>query len=160
NWLDLLIEVAQDPAMLVWLDQAQSRKEHPNENFAREVMELFALGEGHYTEKDITEGARALTGWSYDRANQKFAERPMFHDRGEKVIFGKRGNFDGQDFLEMIVAQPQAARYITAKMWRFFAGDEMSEELVTALAERFRAAGNNFKPVLRAMFLAEEFYAP
>src|SRR5262249_46154047 len=81
NWLEMLIAVGKDPAMLVWLDQAQSRKEHPNENFAREVMELFALGEGHYTEKDITEGARALTGWSYDRVTQKFVERPPAHDR-------------------------------------------------------------------------------
>src|SRR5437660_436597 len=120
DWLEMLVEVAKDPAMLVWLDQAQSRKEHPNENFAREVMELFALGEGHYTEKDISEGARALTGWSYDRPGQKFVERRFQHDTGEKTIFGKTGNFDGQDFLEMIVEQPQAARFITAKMWKFF----------------------------------------
>src|ERR1051326_4151720 len=105
-------------------------------------MELFALGEGHYTEKDIAEGARALTGWSYDRPSQKFAERPMWHDLGTKTIFGKRGNFDGEDFLEMIVAQPQAARFITAKLWNFFAGEMPSEELVTELAALFRRSGN------------------
>src|SRR5882672_2964313 len=116
NWLQMLIEVAQDPAMLVWLDQAQSRKEHPNENFAREVMELFALGEGHYTEKDITEGARALTGWSYDRPAQRFIERPFQHDRGEKTIFGKTGNFDGQDFLEMVAAAAVRAVYYRQAM--------------------------------------------
>jgi uncharacterized protein (DUF1800 family) len=160
NWLDMLIEVAQDPAMLVWLDQAQSRKEHPNENFAREVMELFALGEGHYTEKDITEGARALTGWSYDRLAQKFINRPFQHDSGEKVIFAKRGNFNGEDFLEMIVAQPHAGRFITAKLWNFFAGQMPSDETVTALADIFRQSNNTFKPVLRAMFLSEEFYSP
>lgn len=160
NWLDMLIEVAQDPAMLVWLDQAQSRKEHPNENFAREVMELFALGEGHYTEKDISESARALTGWSYDRLAQKFINRSFWHDNGEKVIFGKRGNFDGEDFLEMIVAQPQAARFITAKLWNFFAGEMPSDEMVTALADIFRSSNNTFKPVLRAMFSSEEFYSP
>jgi uncharacterized protein (DUF1800 family) len=159
NWLQMLIEVAQDPAMLIWLDQAQSRKEHPNENFAREVMELFALGEGHYTEKDISEAARALTGWSYDRRTEKFVERPFLHDSGQKSIFGKTGNFDGQDFLEMIVEQPQAARFITAKIWKFFAGEDPSDELVGALASTFRRAGNNFKPVLRAMFLSEEFYS-
>src|ERR1041384_130190 len=103
----MLIEVAKDPAMLLWLDQAQSRKSHPNENFSREGMELFALGEGHYTEKDITEGARALTGWSYDRATQRFVERPFDHDEGQKTILGKTGNLDGEDFLEQIVAQPQ-----------------------------------------------------
>jgi uncharacterized protein (DUF1800 family) len=121
-------------------------------------MELFALGEGHYTEKDITEGARALTGWSFDRMTQKFVERPYWHDEGEKVIFGQRGDFDGEDFVELIVAQPQAARFITGKLWRFFAGEEPSPELQAALAETFRSAGNNFKPLLRAMFLSEEFY--
>jgi uncharacterized protein (DUF1800 family) len=146
--------------MLVWLDQAQSRKEHPNENFAREAMELFALGEGHYSEKDISEGARALTGWSYDRLGQKFINRRFQHDSGEKVIFGKRGNFDGEDFLEMIVAQPQAARFITAKLWNFFAGQMPSEEIATALADTFRKSNNTFKPVLREMFLSEEFYSP
>ena len=160
NWLELLIETGKDPAMLVWLDQAQSRKEHPNENFAREVMELFALGEGHYTEKDISETARALTGWSYDRATQKFAERPFLHDTSTKTVFGHTGNFDGEDVLEQIVAQPQAARFITAKLWNFFAGQPPSDELVTALAAAFRRAGNNFKPVLHSIFLSEEFYAP
>jgi uncharacterized protein (DUF1800 family) len=160
NWRELLIALGQDPAMVLWLDQAQSRREHPNENFAREVMELFALGEGHYTEKDITEGARALTGWSYDRLQEKFVERPFFHDRGQKTIFGQTGNFDGKDFLEMIVVQPQAARFITAKLWKYFAGAEPSEDLTTALAAEFRRADNQFKPVLRTMLLAEGFYSP
>jgi uncharacterized protein (DUF1800 family) len=160
NWLEMLIEVAKDPAMMIWLDQAQSRREHPNENFAREVMELFALGEGHYTEKDVTEAARALTGWSYDRPSQEFIERPFAHDRREKTIFGQTGNFDGHDVLELIVGQPQAARFITAKLWNFFAGQEPSDQLVTALAEVFRKGGNDFKPFLRTMFLSEEFYTP
>jgi len=160
NWLRLLVEVAKDPAMLIWLDQAQSRKQHPNENFAREVMELFALGEGHYTEKDVTEAARALTGWSYDREKQKFVERPFFHDEGEKAVLGKTGNLDGHDVLEQIVAQPQAARFITARLWNFFAGQPPPDELTSALASVFRKNGNNFKPVLRAIFLSEEFYAP
>jgi uncharacterized protein (DUF1800 family) len=160
HWPQMLIAVAKDPAMLVWLDQAQSRKEHPNENFAREVMELFALGEGHYTERDITEAARALTGWSYDRATQDFVERPLWHDRGSKTIFGETGYFDGEDFLTMVAAQPQAARFITAKLWNFFAGESPSEELATALAAAFRGAGDNFKPLLRTMFLSEEFYSP
>jgi len=160
NWLELLLEVAKDPAMLVWLDQAQSRKEHPNENFAREVLELFTLGEGHYTEKDVTEAARALTGWSYARPRQEFIERPFWHDRGQKVIFGQTGNFDGEDFLKLVVAQPQAARFITAKLWKFFAGNDPSEDLANALAAEFRRSGNNFKPLLRAMFSSEAFYAP
>lgn len=160
NWLQLLIEVARDPAMLVWLDQAQSRKQHPNENFAREVMELFALGEGHYTEKDITEAARALTGWSYDRNTQRFVERPAWHDEGVKTVLGRTGNLEPRDVLEQIVAQPQAPRFITAKLWRFFASDDVSDELNTALADVFRKADNNFKPLLRTIFLSEEFYSP
>ncbi|HLX71852.1 MAG TPA: DUF1800 domain-containing protein [Verrucomicrobiae bacterium] len=160
NWLELLTQAGKDPAMLVWLDQAQSRKEHPNENFAREVMELFALGVGHYTEKDITEAARALTGWSLDPDSQQFRYRPFFHDNGDKTIFGKTGDFDGQDFIEQIVAQPQSSVYITAKLWNFFAGEMPSPELSEALADSFRGNGNNFKPLLRTVFLAEEFYSP
>jgi uncharacterized protein (DUF1800 family) len=160
NWQQLLLEVAKDPAMLIWLDLAQSRKQHPNENFAREVMELFTLGEGHYTERDVTEAARALTGWSYDRMTQSFIVRPMWHDGGAKTIFGRTGNFNGEDFIEMLVAQPQAAWFITGKLWSFFAGQPPAEELGTALASTFRGAGNDFKPFLRAMFLSEEFYAP
>lgn len=159
-WPDMLIAVAKDPAMLVWLDQAQSRKEHPNENFAREVMELFALGEGHYTEKDVTEGARALTGWSYNRLEQTFVERPFWHDRGEKTIFAQTGNFNGEDFLRLIVARPQAARFITAKLWKYFAGAEPSEEVASALVAEFRQAKDTFKPVVRTLFLSEEFYLP
>ena len=160
NWLQMLIEVGQDPAMLLWLDQAQSRKDHPNENFAREVMELFALGEGHYTEKDIAEAARALTGWSLDREVQKFTDRPRQHDEGSKTVLGQTGNFDGRDVLRIIVEQPQAAKFITAKLWNFFTGTPLSPELNDALAKTFRDGADKFKPVLRAMFLSEEFYAP
>jgi hypothetical protein len=159
NWQKLLVATAKDPAMLVWLDQAQSRKEHPNENFAREVMELFTLGEGHYTEKDVTEAARALTGWTYERQDQEFIERPRIHDDGVKTVLGHTGNLKGEDVLEIIVSQPQAARFITAKLWNFFAGQEPSEEIVTALAEVFHKSGNDFKPLLTAMFSAHEFYS-
>jgi uncharacterized protein (DUF1800 family) len=160
NWLDLLTQAGKDPAMLVWLDQAQSRKDHPNENFAREVMELFALGEGHYTEKDITEAARALTGWGLEPEAQKFVWRPFIHDTGEKTVLGKTGNLDGDDFLAQIVAQPQAAMFITAKLWNFFAGEYPSPELNAELAGFFRQTGNNFKPFMRMMFSTEEFYSP
>ena len=159
NWLKLLTAVAKDPAMLVWLDQGQSRKDHPNENFARDVLELFTLGEGHYTEKDVTEAARAMTGWSYDRRDQEFVERPRAHDSGEKTILGKTGNFNGNDILAMIVEQPQSARYITAKLWNYFAGENASDELLTALAAEFRKSGNDFKPLLKTIFQSQEFYA-
>ncbi len=160
NWQQLLTEVGKDPAMLVWLDQAQSKRDHPNENFAREVMELFALGEGHYTEKDIAEAARALTGWSLERQQEKFMYRPRLHDDGQKNFLGRTGNFEGEDIIKIIVEQPQAARFITAKLWNYFAGQIPSEDLNTELATSFRAHGNNFKPMLREMFHSENFYAP
>jgi uncharacterized protein (DUF1800 family) len=160
NWQQLLTEAGKDPAMLIWLDQAQSRKEHPNENFAREVMELFSLGEGHYTEKDITEGARALTGWSLDRIEQKYIYRPFFHDNGDKTFLGVTGNLNGDDVMAQIVAQPQAARFITAKIWNYFAGQPPPDELNDALAAVLRENRNNFKPFLRVMFRSEEFYDP
>ncbi|MCW5556049.1 MAG: DUF1800 domain-containing protein [Verrucomicrobiae bacterium] len=160
NWLQLLVEAGKDPAMLIWLDQAQSRRQKPNENFAREVMELFALGEGHYTERDITEAARAFTGWTLDPTRQRFVFRANLHDAGSKTIFGQTGNFNGEDVLRIIVAQPQAARFITARLWHYFAGEMPSPELNQALATVFRQGGNQFKPVLRAMFRSEEFYAP
>lgn len=159
NWQQLLTEAGKDPAMLIWLDQAQSRKNHPNENFAREVMELFALGEGHYTEKDITEAARALTGWSLDRAEEKFVYRPRLQDDGKKTILGQTGNFTGDDVIRIIVSKPQAAKFITAKLWNYFAGQVPSEDLNLALAQSFSANGNNFKPLLREIFLSENFYA-
>jgi uncharacterized protein (DUF1800 family) len=158
NWLELLTFAGRDPAMLIWLDQAESRKEHPNENFAREVMELFSLGEGHYSEKDVTEGARALTGWSLDRLNEKFIFRPLFHDNGIKTFLGRTGNLTGEDVMVQIVAQPQAARFITARLWNYFAGQPPPDSLNDALAAVFRGSGNNFKPLLRVLFRSEEFY--
>jgi uncharacterized protein (DUF1800 family) len=158
NWQQLLLDAGKDPAMLVWLDQAQSRRQHANENFAREVMELFTLGQGNYTEKDVTEAARALTGWSLDPQTEQYIYRPRFHDDTDKTIFGQTGNFDGDDFIRMIIARPQSARFITAKIWNYFAGQMPSEELNTQLAAVFRANGNDFKPFLRVMFHSQEFY--
>jgi hypothetical protein len=160
NWLDLLVDIARDPAMLIWLDQGQSRKQKPNENFARELMELFTLGEGNYTEKDVTEAARAFTGWGYDRISQEFVWRPNQHDNGTKTVLGTSGSLDGNDVLATIVAMPEAERFITAKLWEFFAGSPPSEPLNEALAKQFRAAGHHFQPVLQTMFLSREFYAP
>lgn len=159
DWLEMLTTVTKDPAMLLWLDQVQSRKNHPNENYAREVMELFALGEGHYTEMDVTEAARAFTGLTMDRIRQVGQFRSPQHDDGVKTVLGKSGNLNWTDVLDQIVAQPQAARFITAKLWTFFVSENPSDEFLTALAAIFRKAGNNFKPFLRVLFRSEEFYA-
>jgi uncharacterized protein (DUF1800 family) len=160
NWLVMLEQVSKDPAMLLWLDQAQSRKQHPNENFAREVMELFALGEGNYTERDVTEAARAFTGWSYERGAQEFTFRPPAHDPGTKYILGQAGNFKGEDVLRMIANQPQSARFISAKLWRFFAEDNPPPAIVNILAGQLQASKLELRPLLRTMFMSEAFYAP
>ena len=159
HWLTMLTEVTKDPAMLVWLDQTQSRKRHPNENYAREVMELFTLGEGHYTEKDVTEAARAFTGLTYDRLQQVSTYRPFIHDPGTKTVLGKTGNLDWSDVLQQIVSQPQSDRFIPAKLWTFFSGQPPSEDLAIALAGVFRSGGQRFKPLLQTVFQSEEFYS-
>lgn len=160
NWLKMLNAVAKDPAMLIWLDQAQSRKEHPNENFAREVMELFALGEGHYTEKDVTEAARALTGFALDRERGEFVYRPYMHDNGTKTVLGKTGKFDGNDVLEIIASQTQTFRFISWKLWKFFGSENPDPKLVQALADVLHKNDGNFKPLLHTMFRSKEFYSP
>lgn len=159
NWLELLQAVATDPAMLIWLDQAQSRREHPNENFARECMELFTLGEGHYTEKDVTEAARAMTGWSLDPPAESYLYRPLLHDNGSKTVLGRTGQLTGREVLEIIVAEPQAALFITGKLWKFFAGQEPDPALNQALADAFNSVNQNFRPLLRALFRSGEFYS-
>ena len=99
-----------------------------------------------------------MTGWSLDPLNQEYVYRPLFHDNGDKTFLGRTGNLDGDDVIAQIVAQPQAARFITAKLWNYFAGQPPSDELNAALAAVFRENGNNFKPLLRVMFRSEEFY--
>jgi uncharacterized protein (DUF1800 family) len=160
NWLKMLNAVAKDPAMLIWLDQSQSRKEHPNENFAREVMELFALGEGHYTEKDVTEAARALTGFTLDRQKGEFVYRQSMHDTGTKTVLGKTGNLDGNDILEIIATQPQTFRFISWKLWKFFGSENPDPKLIQGLADVFHKNDGNIKPLLRTMFRSKEFYSP
>ncbi|MFM7102744.1 MAG: DUF1800 family protein, partial [Verrucomicrobiota bacterium] len=107
-----------------------------------------------------TEAARALTGLSYDRLRQEPVRVARRHDPGSKTIFGKTGSFDGWDVLNLVVNHPEADRFITAKLWRFFAGTEPSPEWVDALAGEFRSQGRRFGPFLRALFLSEAFYAP
>lgn len=160
NWPDLLVAVTRDPAMLLWLDQAQSRKEHPNENYAREVMELFALGEGNYAEQDILETARALTGLTYDRVAQEPLWRPRLHDAGPKTVLGRTANFGPDEVIRHIATRPQSARFLAQRLWHFFAADEAPPGVVDALAAGFERGGREIRPLLRKLFLAEEFYAP
>ena len=160
NFATLLHEVAKDPAMLVWLDNARSRKGAPNENFAREVMELFTLGVGHYSEQDVKEAARAFTGWSIDPATGAYRYRPFFHDGGEKVVLGRRGRLDGDDVLDILLAQPQTANFIAEKMWREFVSPTPDEAEVQRWGTLFRAAHYEVKPLLRAVLLSDAFWSP
>ncbi|MCC6155400.1 MAG: DUF1800 family protein, partial [Candidatus Hydrogenedentes bacterium] len=119
NFKQLTIEVGQSPSMLRYLDNNKSTKKHPNENWARELMELFTLGQGQYSEDDIKESARAFTGWT--STHEKFAYRFDYHDGGSKTFMGKTGNFDGWDVINIIFEQPAASEFIAAKLWTYFA---------------------------------------
>jgi uncharacterized protein (DUF1800 family) len=156
----LLVAVAEDPAMLVYLDGAQSHKGKPNENFAREVMELFTLGEGHYTEQDIQQAAKAYTGWGLSKDRLHYEYHPFNHDSGPKTVFGQTGNFSGEEVLNLICDQPQCAKFISERIWRFFAQDQPPQPVVDALADKFRAGGMDLKQLMRTIFLSREFYAP
>jgi uncharacterized protein (DUF1800 family) len=155
----LLHAAATEPAMELYLDSVQNRRGAPNENFAREVMELFTLGEGHYSEQDVKEAARAFTGWSLDRDSGTFLFRPRLHDDGVKTIFGKRGNFDGDDVLDLILARPETSRFIVDKLWREFVSPEPDPAAVARIAERFRASGYDVKVALRGLLLDPAFWA-
>ncbi len=160
NYADLLHAASRDPAMLIYLDSANSRKGTPNENFAREVMELFTLGEGHYSEQDIKEAARAFTGWSIEPQTGEYKWRPFFHDDGVKTVFGKSGNFDGDAVLDIILAQPACAEYIVGKLWREFVSREPDPAEVRRIAAEFRASRYDIKTALRALLTSNAMYAP
>jgi len=156
----LLIAVSEDPAMLRYLDGASSNKGHPNENFAREVMELFTLGEGNYTEPDIQQAARAYTGWGLDSEQLHFQYHPNNHDDGPKTVFGQTGKFIGEDVLNMICAKSECARFITSKIWRFFVQDQPPPAVIDALAAEFQSHDMDVKHLMQTIFRSREFYAP
>jgi uncharacterized protein (DUF1800 family) len=159
NFRRLLHGIARDPAMLVYLDNAGSRRQAPNENFAREVMELFTLGEGHYSERDVKEAARAFTGFSLDRDTGQYVYRRMFHDSGEKTVLGRTGPLEGDDVLDLLLAQPQAAEFVTSKLWREFVSPTPEAGEVKRFAAIFRGNGYEVKPLMRALLLSDAFWA-
>ncbi len=160
SWRALCLGVAKDPAMLLYLDNAKSRAGNPNENFAREFFELFTLGEGNYTEKDIQESARAFTGWGLNPATREFMNRKPWHDGGMKTVFGKSGNFGGEEIVDLALAQPAAAGFLAGKLWRFYTGCEPSPDLRATLGEELRGRGFDLGSFLKAMFCSEEFHDP
>jgi len=153
----LLAGMARDVAMLLWLDGNANRLRSPNENFAREVMELFTLGVGHYAEKDIREAARAFTGWHV--RNDAFWFNRLQHDEGGKSVFGKSGNFDGDDILKLCLAQEACPRFLALKLLREFVTPSPDEAAIAALAGSIRSHDYQMTPVLREMFASQLFFS-
>ncbi len=148
-----------DPAMMMYLDTQNSRKGNPNENFAREVMELFTLGEGNYSERDVSEAARAFTGYQIDRFSGVVTHRARQWDEGDKTILGKTAAFSGNDVIDLIFEQAAAAPFMARKIWSFFVHDSLPDSAAEALAAVLRKADYQMAPLLREIFLSREFYS-
>ena len=154
---NLMLAVAKDPAMLAFLDAGVNVKGAPNENFAREIMELFTMGVGNYDEQDIREAARAFTGWNYEDLQFTFNEHE--HDGGRKEFLGRSGDFDGEDIIEIIMEHPATADFIAGKIYRFFVRTELSEDLQTELGLVLREADYEVSALLETIFLSQDFYS-
>ena len=151
--------MGRDPAMIIWLDSGKNVKGHPNENYAREIMELFSLGVGNYSERDIREAARALTGFSTD--GDKFVFNASLHDVGEKSIFGQKGKFAGDDVSRLVLAQPAAAHFLAKKLFREFISDEAPPpQLLEPLANQLRNSGYDLRQAMRTLLASNLFYSP
>ncbi|MBC8153197.1 MAG: DUF1800 domain-containing protein [Bacteroidetes bacterium] len=168
NFGDLLMAVSKEPAMLQFLNNQQNRKNAPNENFAREVMELFTLGRtdgssGNYTEADVKDAARAFTGWGFN-AEGGFVFRPNQHDDGPKTIFGQTGNFTGEDVIRLLLEKKQTARFVTAKIYRFLVDERATDAVINTrintLADRFYGTGYDIADLLETILTADWFYDP
>jgi uncharacterized protein (DUF1800 family) len=154
----LLHGIAKDPAMLRYLDNNRNRKGKPNENFAREVMELFSLGEGNYGENDVKEAARAFTGWNF--RNDRFVLDAANHDFGEKTLFGRTGRFGGEDVIDLLLEHPASTRFVAGRLLGFFVHHAPPTVMVDRYADLLRKHDWNIAPVLRTLFNDPDFYRP
>jgi uncharacterized protein (DUF1800 family) len=154
---ELVHAVAKDPSMLIYLNNQQNRKAHPNENFARELLELFTLGVGHYTEHDIKEAARAFTGWSNDLEGG-FYFNTAAHDFGEKTFMGQTGDFNGEEIIDIVLKNEQCARFIVTKMYREFVNREEDDTIINDLTRIYFDSGYDTVKLLRYMFTSDWFY--
>lgn len=159
SFQELTQEVLVDPAMMLYLDTQDSKKSKPNENFPREMMELFTLGEGNYTENDVSEAARAFTGYQIDRLDGTVTHTRRQWDDSEKTIFGKTGPFTGKDVISLIFEKKEPARFLSRKLWEFFVSESPSGSTLESLADTFHQADFKIEPLLREIFLSREFYA-
>ena len=158
SFRDLMVAVAQDPAMLSFLDASVNVKGAPNENFAREIMELFTMGVGNYSESDIREAARAFTGWNYNDLDFEINEEQ--HDSGVKTFLGHQGNFDGVDIIDLIMEEAVTADYIAGKIYRFYVRQDISPALQAELGNTLREADYDIATLLETIFLSRDFYSP
>ncbi len=153
--------ISRSPAMEKYLDLEQNRREAPNENFARELFELFVLGEGNYSEQDIKEAARAFTGYRVRPATGEFRFAPGQHDAGEKKVFGRTGRFSGDDVIELAYAQPAAGAFLPGELIKFYLTDEpQPKEYRTAIGEAWRAKQFDLRELARLFFGSRMFFAP
>lgn len=166
----MLQDVAKDPAMLLWLDNQENVRGKPNENFAREVMELFTLGvDQGYTEKDVQEAARAFTGWAFRREapveegavrqGAVFLFRPRLHDEDEKVVLGHQGNLNGEDVINLLCERPRTAEYLTTKIWEWFVYPNPSPQTIAPFAKKYFDSGLDTAVLVRAIIESPEFYS-
>ncbi len=158
NFRDLLVGVARDPAMLVYLDAGENVKGRPNENFGREILELFTMGVGNYTETDIREASRAFTGWTH--AGLDFIVQPELHDTGAKTFLGHTGTYGGVEIIDIILDRDVTAQFIAAKLYRFFVRDDPPPELVAELGALLRRYDYELSPLLTTIFRSRDFYGP
>jgi uncharacterized protein (DUF1800 family) len=154
----LLVGILKDAGMLVYLDNGENVKKHPNENFGRELLELFSMGVGNYTEQDVREAARAFTGWTNNVLDFRFDAAQ--HDSGEKTFLGQTGPFNGEDIIDIILKQPVTAEFVSAKLYRYFVREEISTGVRASLGRTFRESGYQIKPLLTQIFLSRDFYSP
>lgn len=157
SFKDMLRAVSKSASMLQFLNNQQNRKQHPNENFAREVMELFTMGRGNYSETDIKEAARAFTGWGFNLQGE-FVFRKQAHDSGSKTILGKTGDYDGDDVINILLEQKQTAKFITAKLYKYLVNEDVDNDKVNWLSDRFYNSGYDIKKLLEDIFTGDWFY--
>ena len=157
NYREFIRQISRDPAMLDYLNNSENRKEHPNENYARELMELFTLGIGNYTEPDIKQAARAFTGWAHD--GDDFVFRKGEHDDGSKNFFGYTGNFDGDDIIDIILHSKASMPFIAGELFSFFGYENAEPALIASLGDMLRENKFELRPVLRTLLTSKAFYS-
>ena len=155
---DLLMGITEDPAMLIWLDGARSRKSSPNENYGREVMEVFTIGVGNYTEDDVKAAARAFTGYSINKSGDSFFN-PKQHDDGAKTFLGETGDFGPEDIVDILASHPATAKSLARKLFAYFAYDNPSDDTVNRLADVYMQSDGNIKAVVEAILTSAEFWS-